>query len=123
VPLRRADRVDQCLLDEWICRLAGISLSEVEDLDAFRSPFAFCLLNPDEWIRGLRHENGGDVHGANASRSAPEGHNPPVTPRQPDPAPGAEPERGLAVAVLQPGREADELPEPREPPRPPGLAP
>jgi len=38
-------------------------------------------------------------------------HNPPVTPRQPDPAPGAEPERGLAVAVLPPGREAEELAE------------
>jgi GTPase len=37
-----------------------------------------------------------------------------VTPRQPDPAPGAEPERGLAVAVLQPGREAEELAELRE---------
>jgi GTP-binding protein HflX len=37
-----------------------------------------------------------------------------VTPRQPDPAPGAEPERGLAVAVLPPGREADELAELRE---------
>jgi len=34
-----------------------------------------------------------------------------VTPRQPDPAPGAEPERGLAVAVLPPGREAEELAE------------
>ena len=37
-----------------------------------------------------------------------------MTPRQPDPAPGAEPERGLAVAVLQPGREAEELAELRE---------
>jgi GTP-binding protein HflX len=37
-----------------------------------------------------------------------------VTPRQPDPAPGAEPERGLAVAVLPPGREAEELAELRE---------
>jgi GTP-binding protein HflX len=37
-----------------------------------------------------------------------------VTPRQPDPAPGAEPERGLAVAVLQPGREAEEMAELRE---------
>ena len=34
-----------------------------------------------------------------------------MTPRQPDPAPGAEPERGLAVAVLPPGREAEELAE------------
>jgi len=37
-----------------------------------------------------------------------------VTPRQPDPAPGAEPERGLVVAVLPPGREAEELAELRE---------
>ena len=37
-----------------------------------------------------------------------------MTPRQPDPAPGAEPERGLAVAVLPPGREAEELAELRE---------
>jgi GTPase len=37
-----------------------------------------------------------------------------VTPRQPDPAPGAEPERGLAVAVLQPGREVEEMAELRE---------
>src|SRR5215831_7166220 len=51
---------------------------------------------------------------ANASRSPGQGHNPPVTPRQPDPAPGAEPERGLVVAVLPPDREADELAELRE---------
>jgi GTP-binding protein HflX len=31
-----------------------------------------------------------------------------VTPRQPDPAPGAEPERGFAVAVLPQGADADE---------------
>jgi GTP-binding protein HflX len=31
-----------------------------------------------------------------------------VTPRQPDPAPGAEPERGFAVAVLPQGSDADE---------------
>jgi GTP-binding protein HflX len=37
-----------------------------------------------------------------------------VTPRQPDPAPGAEPERGLVVAVLPPDREVDELAELRE---------
>src|SRR5712692_2181345 len=43
-----------------------------------------------------------------------EGHNPPVTPRQPDPAPGAEPERGLVVAVLPQGREVEELAELRE---------
>jgi GTPase len=41
-------------------------------------------------------------------------HNLHVTPRQPDPAPGAEPERGLAVAVLPPGSEAEELAELRE---------
>jgi GTPase len=38
-----------------------------------------------------------------------------VTHRQPDPAPGAEPERGFAVAVLEPGRNAaEELAELRE---------
>jgi GTPase len=37
-----------------------------------------------------------------------------VTPRQPDPAPGAAPERGLVVAVLPQGREAEELAELRE---------
>jgi GTP-binding protein HflX len=37
-----------------------------------------------------------------------------VTYRQPDPAPGAEPERGFAVAVLVPGRNVEELDELRE---------
>ncbi len=37
-----------------------------------------------------------------------------MTPRQPDPAPGAEPERGLVVAVLPKGREVEELAELRE---------
>ncbi|HST26357.1 MAG TPA: GTPase HflX [Gaiellaceae bacterium] len=37
-----------------------------------------------------------------------------MTPRQPDPAPGAEPERGLVVAVLPQGREDDELAELKE---------
>jgi GTP-binding protein HflX len=36
------------------------------------------------------------------------GHNPTVTQRQPDPAPGAEPERGFIVAVLGPGVDEDE---------------
>ena len=49
-------------------------------------------------------------------------HNPGVTPRQPDPAPGAEPERGLVVAVLPPDREADELAELRELARTAGVA-
>src|SRR6266511_2818411 len=40
------------------------------------------------------------------------GHNPPVTYRQPDPAPGAEPERGFVVAVLRQGADrAEELAE------------
>jgi GTP-binding protein HflX len=34
-----------------------------------------------------------------------------VAPHQPDPAPGAEPERGLVVAVLAPGGETEELAE------------
>jgi GTPase len=110
----RRDCIHERLLDQRIGRLARVSLPEVEDLDAFRRPFAFCLLDPDERVRGLRRQNGGDLHGANASRSAPEGHNPAVTPRQPDPAPGAEPERGLTVAVLPPGREAEEMAELRE---------
>jgi GTP-binding protein HflX len=43
------------------------------------------------------------------------GHNPSVTHHQPDPAPGAEPERGFLVAVLAPGvDEQDELAEMRE---------
>ncbi len=37
-----------------------------------------------------------------------------MAPRQPDPLPGAEPERGLVVAVLPQGREAEELAELRE---------
>ncbi len=37
-----------------------------------------------------------------------------MTPRQPDPAHGAEPERGLVVAVLPKGREVEELAELRE---------
>ena len=45
-----------------------------------------------------------------------------MTPRQPDPAPGAEPERGLVVAVLPPDREADELAELRELARTAGVA-
>jgi GTP-binding protein HflX len=47
-----------------------------------------------------------------------------VTPRQPDPAPGAEPERGFIVAVLAPGvDEADELDELRELSRAAGVEP
>jgi len=46
-----------------------------------------------------------------------------VTPRQPDPAPGAEPERGLVVAVLPPDREVDELAELRELARTAGVEP
>jgi GTP-binding protein HflX len=47
-----------------------------------------------------------------------------VTHRQPNPAPGAEPERGFAVAVLGPGRsEADELAELRELARTAGVEP
>ncbi len=47
-----------------------------------------------------------------------------MTQRQPDPAPGAEPERGFAVAVLGPGRnEADELAELRELARTAGVEP
>src|SRR6187397_3653753 len=43
------------------------------------------------------------------------GHNPGVTHHQPDPAPGAEPERGFLVAVLAQGvDEQDELAEMRE---------
>src|SRR6187397_927988 len=43
------------------------------------------------------------------------GHNPGVTQHQPDPAPGAEPERGFLVAVLAQGvDEQDELAEMRE---------
>src|SRR5256885_322152 len=45
----------------------------------------------------------------------PPGHNRGVSQHQPDPAPGAEPERGFLVAVLPPGRdEAEELAEARE---------
>ena len=46
-----------------------------------------------------------------------------MTPHQPDPAPGAEPERGLVVAVLPPGREAAELAELRELARTAGVEP
>jgi GTPase len=46
-----------------------------------------------------------------------------VTARQPDPAPGAAPERGLVVAVLPPGREAEELAELRELARTAGVEP
>jgi GTP-binding protein HflX len=47
-----------------------------------------------------------------------------VTPRQPDPAPGAEPERGFAVAVLRQGADADEeLDELRELARTAGVEP
>src|SRR5215831_13891965 len=52
------------------------------------------------------------------------GHNPPVTGRQPDPAPGAAPERGLVVAVLPQGVAADEeLAELRELARTAGVEP
>jgi GTPase len=46
-----------------------------------------------------------------------------VTQRQPDPAPGAEAERGFVVAVLPVGREADELAEFRELARTAGVEP
>jgi len=52
------------------------------------------------------------------------GHNRSISPRQPDPAPQAEPERGLVVAVLGPGIEADEeLAELRELARTAGVVP
>ena len=52
------------------------------------------------------------------------GHNSAVTPRQPDPAPGAEPERGLLVGVYPKGTDADtELAELRELARTAGVAP
>ena len=57
------------------------------------------------------------------SRSNP-GHNRAVTHHQPDPAPGAEPERGFVVAVLGPGvDESEELGELRELLRTAGVAP
>ena len=46
-----------------------------------------------------------------------------MTQRQPDPAPGAEPERGFVVAVLPVGREAEELAELRELARTAGVDP
>ena len=55
---------------------------------------------------------------------SPAGHNHPVTGRQPDPAPGATPERGLVVAVLDQGVAAeDELAELRELARTAGVDP
>ena len=58
-----------------------------------------------------------------ASRSNP-GHNRAVSHHQPDPAPGAEPERGFVVAVLAPGVDEDEeLGEIRELLRTAGVAP
>src|SRR5262249_43971633 len=49
------------------------------------------------------------------SSEAPRRHNQRVTPHQPDPAPGAEPERGFVVAVLPAGRDqGEELGELRE---------
>ena len=51
-------------------------------------------------------------------------HNGTVTHRQPDPAPGAEPERGFAVAVLAQGRDPEEeLAELRELARTAGVEP
>src|SRR5262245_57831474 len=51
------------------------------------------------------------------------GHHAAVTPRQPDPAPGTEPERGFVVAVLPASREAEELAELRELSRTAGVEP
>ena len=48
-------------------------------------------------------------------------HNGAMTHRQPDPAPGAEPERGFAVACLPPAHEASELAELQELARTAGL--
>ena len=53
-----------------------------------------------------------------------EGHNQGVTDRQPDPAPGAEPERGFLLAALRPGADRDEeLAELRELARTAGVEP
>ena len=57
------------------------------------------------------------------ARSVP-GHNPAVTARQPDPSPGAEPERGLLVGVFPKGVDGDaELGELRELARTAGVGP
>src|SRR5439155_12050052 len=123
VALGIGESVDERLPDERVGRLPRVALAEVEDLDPRGRGLPFRLLDPHERVGGLRRQDGGDVHEPKPSRRPSEGHNPCVTPRQPDPAPGAEPERGLVVAVLPQGREAEELAELRELSRTAGVEP
>ena len=74
--------------------------------------------NVDEFERPRSETVGERGH----RRSVP-GHNPAVTARQPDPAPGAEPERAFLVGVYPKGSAGDELAELRELARTSGAAP
>jgi GTP-binding protein HflX len=49
----------------------------------------------------------GEAVGERGHRESVQRHNPAVTPRQPDPAPGAEPERGFLVGVYPKGSDGD----------------
>ena len=65
----------------------------------------------------------GKTIGERGHRRSVPGHNPAVTARQPDPAPGAEPERAFLVGVYPKGSSGDELAELRELARTSGAAP
>jgi hypothetical protein len=43
-------------------RLARIAGAEVDQLDALRRGLSLCLLQPEEGVRALCREDGGDVH-------------------------------------------------------------
>ena len=96
--------------DERIGRLARVALAEVDDLDAACRCLSLRLFEPHERVGRLLGENGGERH-ARTLAGLSLLHNVVVTKHQPDPLPGAEPERGFAVACLLPSQEASELAE------------
>ena len=98
------------MTNEWVCRLAWIPLAEVDDGDTARRSLSLCLLETHERVRRLLGQDRGERH-AQTLAGLTLLHNVVVTKHQPDPLPGAEPERGFAVACLLPSQEASELAE------------
>ena len=105
-------------------RLVTRELGHEARRNEFQEVLPNCRLAPA--LRGnvdeLERPHGETVGERDHRRSVP-GHNPAVTARQPDPAPGAEPERAFLVGVYPKGSAGDELAELRELARTSGATP
>ncbi len=99
-------RVDERALDARVGALARVADAHVDDLDALRLHAPLRLLEADEGVRAGARQQGRDER--HTGILPPRGIIRPVSHRQPDPAPGAAPERGFVLAVLPQGVEADE---------------